>query len=310
MNLPGYHAASWHHFRAQLEDLYPDIATSTQCTCQGLTEFIELSARCRVHDEGDVLSYYWNFLTIAIPLLEDGKLTDDDFNTKFFKGFHLDDQDTLADQVFNINLCHPVNQPFDIQDILLAAHQYFASDQFHKLLQCRVQNDLHSHSKTHRGDPEKLIQWLFGDKRTPKAATRDDDSESEQEEDDTPTPERSTYETRSVRFKDPSLARSQTNKEDDSLALVTKLKALLVHEPSYLVLYSQCQERFPTIAQHLPKLELFPTQVPPISATVAYQSPPALPCQSWAQQTPAPPTPPSVAIIPDKDTFFSDRNGA
>src|SRR6266702_1466362 len=74
MNLPGYRAASWHHFWAQLEDLYPDIATSTRCTCQGLTEFIELSARCCVRDEGDVLSYYRNFLTIAIPLLEDGKL--------------------------------------------------------------------------------------------------------------------------------------------------------------------------------------------------------------------------------------------
>jgi len=86
------------------------------------------------------------------------------------------------------------------------------------------------------------------------------------------------------------------------------LKALSVHEPSYLVLYSQCQERFPTIAQHLPKPELFPTQAPPISATVAYQSPPALPRQSWAQRTPAPPTPSSIATVADRDIFFSDRN--
>src|SRR6266702_774314 len=309
MNLPGYRAASWHHFQAQLEDLYPDIAASTRCTRQGLTEFIELSARCHVRDEGDVLSYYRNFLTIAIPLLEDRKLTDDDFNAEFFKGFHLDDQDTLTDQVFNINPRHPVNRPFDVQDVLSAARQYFASDRFHKPLQRRVRNDLCGRSKTCWGDPEKLIQWLFGDKRTPKPTKHEDDSDSEQEEDDAPTPERSTYETRSVRFKDPSSARSQTN-EDDSLTLVTKLKALSVHEPSYLVLYSQCQERFPTIAQHLPKPELFPTQAPPISATVTYQSPPAPPRQSWAQRTPTPSASSSVTTVADKDGFFSDRNGA
>ncbi|KAI9437811.1 hypothetical protein BJY52DRAFT_1196292 [Lactarius psammicola] len=294
MTLPGYRSASWHRFRTQLEELYPDIAAT----------------KCRVRDEGDVLKYYQNFLTIALPLLEDDKLTDDDFNAEFFKGFHLDDQDTLADQVFNINPRHPANRPFDIQDVLSAARQYFACDRFHKPLQRRIRNDLCGCSKTHRGDPKKLIQRLFGDKRTPKAATRDDNSESEQEDDDTPAPERPTYETWSVRFKDPSLAWSQTNEEDDSLALVTKLQSLSVHEPSYLMLYSQCQERFPSIAQHLPKPELFPSKAPSITATVAYQSPPAPPCQPWAQRAPAPPAPSSVATVADKDIFFSDRNAA
>ncbi|KAI9453046.1 hypothetical protein BJY52DRAFT_1094279, partial [Lactarius psammicola] len=75
MTLPGYRSASWHRFRTQLEELYPDIAASTRCTRQGLTEFVELSAKCRVRDEGDVLKYYRNFLTIALPLLKDDKLT-------------------------------------------------------------------------------------------------------------------------------------------------------------------------------------------------------------------------------------------
>ncbi|KAH8976612.1 hypothetical protein EDB92DRAFT_1823619 [Lactarius akahatsu] len=89
--LPGYVNVRWHHFRAQLEELYPDIAGCTRCMCQGLSQFVELS------------------------------LTDDDFHAEFFKGFHAENQDILADQVFNINPHHPANQPFDAQDVLSAA---------------------------------------------------------------------------------------------------------------------------------------------------------------------------------------------
>ncbi|KAH8977838.1 hypothetical protein EDB86DRAFT_2775052, partial [Lactarius hatsudake] len=73
--LPGYVNVHWHHFRAQLEELYPDIAGRTRCTRQGLSQFVELSARNRIRDESDVLKYYRNFLTIASPLLRDNKLT-------------------------------------------------------------------------------------------------------------------------------------------------------------------------------------------------------------------------------------------
>ncbi|KAH9024397.1 hypothetical protein EDB84DRAFT_1273924 [Lactarius hengduanensis] len=65
--LPGYRSVRWRHFRAQLEELYPDIAARTRCTCQGLTQFVELSARNRIREEKDVLRYYRNFLTIAAP---------------------------------------------------------------------------------------------------------------------------------------------------------------------------------------------------------------------------------------------------
>ncbi|KAH9035612.1 galactose-binding domain-like protein [Lactarius hengduanensis] len=52
---------------------------------------------------------------VAPPLLEDSKLTEDDFIAEFFKGFHLDDQGILADQVLDMNPLHPANQPFDFR---------------------------------------------------------------------------------------------------------------------------------------------------------------------------------------------------
>ncbi|KAI9436503.1 hypothetical protein BJY52DRAFT_1098741, partial [Lactarius psammicola] len=73
--LPGYHNARWRQFRDQLEELYPDIKAQTQCTRQGLTEFVELLAENHICEEKDVLKYYRNFLTISTPLLHDNKIT-------------------------------------------------------------------------------------------------------------------------------------------------------------------------------------------------------------------------------------------
>ncbi|KAH8984099.1 hypothetical protein EDB92DRAFT_1819190 [Lactarius akahatsu] len=165
---------------------------------------------------------------------------------------------------------------------------------------------LHDCLRAGRGDPERLVQRLFGDKRAPKCEDRDD----------APAPDRPTYKTRSVRFNGSGSAQSQSQSmdEDDPSVLVTKLKSLVAHEPSFLVLtvlYSSCQERFPNVAQHhLPKPELFPAQALLTMTTVAYQSLPS-PCQP-ANMGPAN-TQPSRFLVYGftnlKDSFFSDRNG-
>ena len=54
------------------------------------------------------------------------------------------------------------------------------------------------------------------------------------------------------------------------MALITKLQSLSIHEPSYLVLYSQCQKCFLEIAQNLPKPQLLPASTS--QATISYQS--------------------------------------
>ena len=280
---------------------YPDIAARMRCTRQALTEFLELSAESLIRDENDVMKYYQGFLTIALPLLKDNKITDDDFNAEFFKGFHADDQDILADQVFRINPQHPANEPFEVEDVVSAARQYFANDQFHKPLQLRVRSELRGRPKSRGRDPEQFIHRLFGDDHPSKRSVRDNKSPgSEPEQDDAPAAlERPTYETRNVRFKESGSAKAQPGAEDDPVALVSKLKSLSVHEPSYLVLYSHCQERFPNIVQHLPKPDLFATQEPPVLAR-----------QPWAQRSPAPPDSSSVAAASEIDAFFYDRNGA
>ena len=124
------------------------------------------------------------------------------------------------------------------------------------------------------------------------------------------SPERSMYKTQSVCFKDTSSTKSHPMEEDDLVALFTKMKGVLIHEPSYMLLYMQCQKNFPHMVQHLPKPDLYSLEQASTSATVAYQSPPAHapPCQSWEWRMP---TPFSSLAAPDTDrnSFFGDRNG-
>ncbi|KAF8266264.1 hypothetical protein EI94DRAFT_1803351 [Lactarius quietus] len=238
-------------------------------------DFIELSAEHHIHDECDILKYYCNFLMIALPLVEEKKLTQDDFHAEFFRGFHADNHNTLAREVFIMHPHQPRNRPFDIQDVLTAAWQHFASNLFHKPQQHCSHANPHGHSRTHRGDPKKFIQWLFGDKCSPKSTAHDSDLDSEFEEDNTPA----------------ALECGLISKdEEDPTVLLTKLKSLSIHKLSYLILYTH-HHQWPQL---------------PIS------HPPALPWQQWSQQmpTPMPSTSSSTSAASDGDIFFSERNGA
>ncbi|KAF8257542.1 hypothetical protein EI94DRAFT_1629481 [Lactarius quietus] len=133
VTLPGYRTLKWCRFRANLEELYPDAAEHT-CTCQELSRFTELSAEVRIRDDKDVMKYYCNFLTIATDLVDSGDLHPNDYNTEFFRGFHREDQNIIAEEIlFNVNPRHLRTEPFNVQDIMTVAQQYFAPNQFHKL---------------------------------------------------------------------------------------------------------------------------------------------------------------------------------
>ena len=311
-DLPGYAPAKWSRFRAEIERFYPDVEARTRCTRHALTEFVELSAESRIRDENDIMKYYRNFLTIALPLCKKNKLPDDDFHTVFFDGFHPDDQEILLNILFTTSPNHPPDEPFDTEDVVSVACRYFANDRLFKPLQRRARSALRGRSKTRQRNPDKLIRRLFSDDRGSKGPARDESESDSEPDNDAPTvPDQPAYETKSVRFREPSSDQAQLGNKEDALTLLTKLKSLSVCEPSYLLLYSQCQERFPHVVKHLPKPDLFATQAPPTAATVAYQSPPTPVRQPWAQRVSTPPTPSSTTPTMDAEgeAFFSDRNG-
>src|SRR6266478_10250317 len=300
MTLPGYQARDRLDFRTNLEELYPDVAASSRYTKQGLETFRALSAKCRVHDEAGILKYYRNFLTVATPLLESHRITIDDFNTAFFRGFHPSIQDVIAERFEKVHPHHPVHEPFPMQGVLNAACRHFTSIHFHQWTRSSKgkTHDKHcSHSKRHHDTPDAFIQQTYGaprsfkQRRSPSPDSDSDplsSSDSDSKSDlgtDSSSPE---YETKSVRFKKTRSSQSQGKDDDDPLDLVTKLQSLSVHEPTYLVLYTQCQKRFPDIAENLPKPQLLPATSS--SSSFSYQSTPTVvqPAQPQSYQPPQP----------------------
>ena len=94
--------------------------------------FRELSAKSRIHSEAEVLKYYRNFLTVALPLLAARRITTADFDTAFFKGFHPSIQDVIAERFEKVFPHHPVHEPFPTQGVLEAARCHFTSNHFHQ----------------------------------------------------------------------------------------------------------------------------------------------------------------------------------
>jgi len=259
--LPGYQAGDWDDFHDNIEQLYPDVTALSRHMSQGLETFRELSAKSRVHDEADVLKYHRGFLTVATPLLADHRITIDEFNSAFFKGFHPDIQDIIADRFEKVYLHHPVHEPYHIQGVLDAARRHFTSNQFHRRAKSqkgKTQGKHRSHSKRQYDTPDAFIQRTYGDARSCKKkrshtadpdtdldsdsdSNSDSGSDSDSESESSSDPSPRMHSTKHVRFKKSQSSRSQSKGDKDPLALITKLQNLSVHEPSYLVLYTQCQ---------------------------------------------------------------------
>ena len=111
---PGYQARDWDYFKADIENLHPDVETFSHHTEQGLETFRKLSAKSRIHNEAEVMKYYRNFLTIADPLLTSHCISNNEYNSAFFKGFHLAIQSIITQRYREVDPHHPVHKPFPI----------------------------------------------------------------------------------------------------------------------------------------------------------------------------------------------------
>jgi hypothetical protein len=71
----------WYHLKAHLLYLYPDTATLSRNTKQGLQKFLNKSAKYHVCNEADVMKYYRGFFLTATPLYNQDQITLDDYNS-------------------------------------------------------------------------------------------------------------------------------------------------------------------------------------------------------------------------------------
>jgi hypothetical protein len=244
--LDGFGTGDWQTFRTTIEALYP--SATTRYTMLDLEDFVDISALSRVKNEGDVMLYYRRFLQMSTPLYNSKQLTDYERNEEFFEEFHIKDRGILARRLYLLKPDHPLDMPWDFQDVLEAARLCFPFWHYPSLLQ--DQDRL-------RDDPDRLrstdvsqeMERWFGREESDPRFHRQKPSQSE---------------------------------EDRKLEeIIKKLHGLSVHDPTYAVLYAQCKLRFPEVAQELVKPAMFQSAA---SAPV-YQAPATQPRQKPPRRT-------------------------
>jgi hypothetical protein len=151
--LDGYSTCDWETFKSTLESRYPDTSTTKHYTPRILQDFVHISAKNRMQNEHDVLTYYRCFLTISKPLINKRHITVTGRNIEFIRGFHPEDREPLNLRLSNMNRNQLPGQPYDIKDSLRAARIEFSGRQSHFL----------SHGLHH--DVGTTLRWLLYNER-------------------------------------------------------------------------------------------------------------------------------------------------
>ena len=122
---------NWGLFHTALEAMYPDTSAATRFAKKALQELIYKTSCSQMTNKDDVLDYYCLFLELSNPLTEARQLSDNDRDTKFFKGFHWDDREILSGHLFTMKPNHPQDKPYKLADVFKAARGYFSNAQFY-----------------------------------------------------------------------------------------------------------------------------------------------------------------------------------
>jgi hypothetical protein len=304
----GFATGNWPIFRRALQRIYTSVSTKSEYTKQKLYEFVRYSARSRMLEEKDVLLYYRRFLMLSDPLLDSRRLTIDDRDTSFWRGFHPEDQKVLFPRLIAKHPDQPADTAFEFTDVYDVACAAFTGNQIYPLEPQEQWAD--DYPRARGSSSDRTIERWFGpaarDPRqhdhhrlAPERAHEPLPFEYPQRDRRPlePEPYHTTApatETKTVRFREPA-------KEETMEDLIGRMHGMDIHDRAYAILFTQCADRFPIIMQTLPRPGLTRAAPPPANA-FTYQTPSAPPPptrQPWAHTSNYTPT---TAPIPATST--------
>jgi hypothetical protein len=166
---------------------------------------------------------------------------------------------------FHMNPVHPVDEPFDIQDLLSAVRHISPATVSSSPCTRQAPRPLEVIPSRAR----EIAQRMFGHNCTPNRSTCHADSDPEREGGDPATSEQ--CRTRPGSYASGTQARRIRREWERPVALLTTIQGLSIHEPSYiieLIFYSQCEE---AVLRHRAKPSGSGTFSSTPSSIVAYQ---------------------------------------
>jgi len=126
--LPGYINRNWDDFCDELCEEYVNPTTEGQFSKQKLLDFVNKYTCKHMGDETNVINYQHKFNSLGKTLLDLGHITKGEYNTIFWHGFHLEDQQELHKRLIAKHLDKPKGQAFSIKEVLKIARAVFSGD--------------------------------------------------------------------------------------------------------------------------------------------------------------------------------------
>ena len=218
----------------------------------------------------------------------------------FWSGFHPKDRSGLAPYLFAKSPDLPAGTAYDYEDVLKVARAVFSRSSFFPF-QHRDQWDEYPRT---RSSERSFGRWFGRDEPDPRETERsrchvERDRECpalkyrsrdsyDRRQIDAPRARTPRVETRMI----PSNGPTREEEDQELVDMIVQIHGLNVREKAYAVLYTRCMDRFPDIADRLPKPEIVES-TSSLSDTYSYHTsappPPATqPCPRTSDLVPAP----------------------
>jgi hypothetical protein len=118
---PSAAGVDWINFKEEITSMYPGAEDDTRFNVTDLELFVERHASNPMRDRFQFGEYYRNFLTRASWLLNRNLISHRERNKFFMNGFHIDFRHQLRTQLRLQDPTHPLDEPWDINEVEQAA---------------------------------------------------------------------------------------------------------------------------------------------------------------------------------------------
>ena len=131
--MDGYKTNDWEDLCEDLRASYLSATVEGRHSLHKLQDFVRDSARTRMNEEQDVISYHRKFLMLSKHLYDAQEITPKERNTLFWRGFHPDDRAAMFSRLIARNPEQPRGQAFSLRDVLKIVRAVFTGNQLPEL---------------------------------------------------------------------------------------------------------------------------------------------------------------------------------
>jgi len=267
--LGGYKNNDWAALKKELLGFYGSRSTSRRYHLNDLRSVVKTYSKAPIRNESQLQAYIRDYCRIAMWLKEKGRITEEDYNRRFWFGFHPSTRDRLIVQIHSKSPTLKRDKPYTFSIVKEAAEFLFSDTAFDAESSESSASDSDEESSDDSEDEEEEKHQKKSKKK------RDREKEKEKEKKKKGRSKSKVPDLTSKKKKSSALV--DANDVDD---LIQRMSQLKIDDPSYAVVYMQFVTKYPAFAHLMQAPQLHQTSTPslnnqsPVTPNPSKSSPP------------------------------------